>query len=59
MGIPQEAIDGFTEEVLAQSPIGRFGQPEEMAKAALFLGSSDSSYVVGAELVADGGISQL
>jgi NAD(P)-dependent dehydrogenase (short-subunit alcohol dehydrogenase family) len=59
MGLPQAAVEGFAEEILAQLPIGRFGQPEEMAKAALFLGSSDSSYMVGAELVADGGISQL
>lgn len=33
--------------------------PEEMAKAALVLASSDSSYAVGAELIADGGSSQL
>jgi len=59
MGLPKEVVEGFTEEILAQTPIGRFGQPEEMAKAALFLGSPDSSYVVGAELVADGGLSQL
>ena len=59
MGLPEEAIDGIAAKMTEMLPIKRFGQPEEMAKAALFLASSDSSYVVGAELVADGGMSQL
>lgn len=58
-GLPAEAIAGFAEQIQAQIPMGRFGQPEEMAKAALFLVSDDSSYVAGADLVADGGFSQL
>ncbi len=42
-----------------QIPIKRIGTAEEMAKAALFLASSDSSYAIGAELVVDGGKSQI
>jgi NAD(P)-dependent dehydrogenase (short-subunit alcohol dehydrogenase family) len=42
---------------LVHVPIGRFGQAEEVAKAALFLASDDSSLMTGASLVADGGIS--
>jgi NAD(P)-dependent dehydrogenase (short-subunit alcohol dehydrogenase family) len=37
----------------------RLGTVDEMARAALFLCSDDSSYVVGAELFADGGIAEL
>ena len=41
----------------ADNPIPRIGQPEEIAKAALFLACADSSYCTGAELVIDGGMS--
>ena len=41
---------------LVHVPMGRFGLAEEMAKAALFLASDDSSYITGSEFLVDGGI---
>jgi 3-oxoacyl-[acyl-carrier protein] reductase len=42
--------------MLSQIPLGRFGKPEEVAKAALFLASEDSSYMTGQTLHLDGGM---
>ncbi|SKD10337.1 NAD(P)-dependent dehydrogenase, short-chain alcohol dehydrogenase family [Chitinophaga ginsengisegetis] len=54
-GIPKEAI---SEEQLAKAlPIGRIGQPEEIAKLVSFLASDDASFITGAEYNIDGGIS--
>lgn len=43
----------------AATPLGRVGRPEEIAAAALFLASEDSSYIAGIELFVDGGLAQV
>ena len=40
-------------------PLGRFGQPDEVANAVVFLASDDSSYITGTELFVDGGFAQI
>ena len=59
MDMPSEAVEEFGASIAEQVPLGRFGTPDEMAGAALFLASGASSYVNGAELSADGGFSQV
>ncbi len=58
-GFTEEQQKGFYDQILTTVPAGRMAKSEEMAKAALFLATSDSSYVVGTELFVDGGISQI
>ncbi len=48
-------MDAMNDLVMTQTPLGRYGQPEEVAKAALFLASDESSFVTGAPLIVDGG----
>ena len=59
LGLPPEAIEETARKLREQVPMKRFGRPEEIAKTALFLASSDSSFLLGTEIVADGGMSQL
>jgi NAD(P)-dependent dehydrogenase (short-subunit alcohol dehydrogenase family) len=52
----KEAADKLKAEYAAVTPLGRVGRPEEIASAALFLASDESSYVAGIDLPVDGGI---
>lgn len=56
--IDQEDINQMASSFPALVPLGRFGEGKEVANAALFLASSDSSYVTGIELPVDGGFAQ-
>jgi len=59
MGLPPETLEETANNFKEQVPMKRFGLPEEIAKTALFLASSDSSFLLGTEIIADGGMSQL
>ena len=59
LGLQPEELDATAKNILGQIPMRRFGRPEEIAKTVLFLASSDSSFLLGTEVVADGGMSQL
>jgi NAD(P)-dependent dehydrogenase (short-subunit alcohol dehydrogenase family) len=59
LGLAPDALEELRQQVEADVPMKRFGRPEEIAKAALFLASPDSSFMLGAEIVADGGLSRL
>jgi NAD(P)-dependent dehydrogenase (short-subunit alcohol dehydrogenase family) len=53
--------DGLTkmkEELAKNVPLGRLGDPDEIAKAVAFLASDEASYIAGIELFVDGGIAQ-
>ena len=51
VGVPNEVKDQFVSLI----PMGRIGQPDEIAKAALFLASEESSFITGIKLFVDGG----
>jgi NAD(P)-dependent dehydrogenase (short-subunit alcohol dehydrogenase family) len=49
----------FMKAIIGSVPLGRMGNPDEIAKAVTFLASDDSSYITGIELFVDGGIAQI
>ena len=54
-----EKAQGIKDYLATQIPTGRVGQPAEIVKAALFLASDDASFINGAELFVDGGLTQI
>ncbi|RNC92034.1 MAG: glucose 1-dehydrogenase [Allomuricauda sp.] len=57
--VPQENIDAMAASFPSLVSLGRFGHSEEIATTALFLASSDSSYITGTEIPVDGGFAQV
>jgi NAD(P)-dependent dehydrogenase (short-subunit alcohol dehydrogenase family) len=58
MGMDEAALQEFAAGVLTKVPLKRFGEAEDIAQAALFLASNDSSYMTGSEMLVDGGKSK-
>ena len=54
----EEQIQQTLDFLAASTTLGRLGKPEEIAAAAVFLVSDDSSFITGIELFADGGFGQ-
>lgn len=56
MGMPTEQTAGFKDMMAGMVPVKRMGTADEVAKAALFLASDDSSYLLGSKIRIDGGM---
>jgi NAD(P)-dependent dehydrogenase (short-subunit alcohol dehydrogenase family) len=55
----EEQRQGLFQQLASTVPLGRMGQPDEIAKAAVFLASDDASFIAGIELFVDGGAAQV
>ena len=56
LGLTEEQLTNMGEGLIKQIPVGRFGTADEIAKIVTFFASDDSTFVLGAELIADGGM---
>jgi NAD(P)-dependent dehydrogenase (short-subunit alcohol dehydrogenase family) len=59
LGLTEDQQETMAKSIAQRVPLGRTGEPEEIAAAALFLASKQSSFVAGIELFVDGGIAQV
>ena len=59
LGMDEAQTQEMAAGILKQIPVGRFGKPEEIANIVAFLASDDAPFIVGTEITADGGMSQL
>ncbi|MET3980900.1 NAD(P)-dependent dehydrogenase (short-subunit alcohol dehydrogenase family) [Mucilaginibacter sp. UYP25] len=57
--VPAEQIKALKTHFASVMPIGRIGQPSDIGKTAVFLASDDSSFMLGAEILVDGGMTYL
>jgi NAD(P)-dependent dehydrogenase (short-subunit alcohol dehydrogenase family) len=59
LGMDQATLDATAAQIQSQVPVGRFGTPEELASTILHLSAPESAFIVGTEIIVDGGMSQL
>jgi NAD(P)-dependent dehydrogenase (short-subunit alcohol dehydrogenase family) len=58
-GMNPEQLQAFSQTLVAKIPLGRMGTADDVAQAVLFLASTNSSYMLGAEIAVDGGFAQI
>ena len=54
--VPRDVVDPVKQTYIDLTPLGRQGTPAEIGKTAVFLASGDSSFIVSADILADGGM---
>lgn len=59
LGMPADTLAEVAGNIQSQIPLKRFGTPEEVAGAVLYMASPEAAFIVGTELIVDGGMSQL
>ncbi|MFM0337596.1 SDR family oxidoreductase [Paraburkholderia fungorum] len=59
LGLDAATLEATAAHILGQIPAGRFGTPEEIASTVLHLSAPESAFIVGTEIIVDGGMSQL
>jgi NAD(P)-dependent dehydrogenase (short-subunit alcohol dehydrogenase family) len=59
LGLDADTLSATAAQIQSKIPLGRFGQPAEIASTVLHLSAPESAFIVGTEIIADGGMSQL
>lgn len=59
LGFDADTLDTVAAQIQTQVPLGRFGKPEEIASTVLHLSTPKSAFIVGTEIIVDGGMIQL
>ncbi len=59
VGMDAGAVNALREQMIANTPMRRMGEPEEIARAVLFLASDEASFITGVDLFVDGGVIEL
>jgi NAD(P)-dependent dehydrogenase (short-subunit alcohol dehydrogenase family) len=59
VGMSPDAVNALRERMIANTPMRRMGEPEEVARAVLFLSSDEASFITGVDLFVDGGVVEL